>query len=357
MQKKMISLALASALMVPAAANAIDVIGKKLVIYGKVHISADSSDNDRAAPNDQSDFSLSSNSTRLGFKGAIPINASLTGLYKIEQEIKFDEASGTFATRNTYLGLKSSFGRVIFGHHDTPFKIVAGKWDMFGDTIGDRRSIMGAGATTGNKVNNRAKNMLMYSNKVGDLKFDIMYSPDGKDSASGAIDNNNLDMFSAGAYYKSGPLYVALGYVNWGDNSIGGATDVKGWRAAVKYKFGNIKLGFLYENIDTNTVGSSLNRSAWGLNGAVKIGGGKTVKVQYMKADDYDGTSSSGADVITLGLFGKLNKKTTWYAAYTRTDNDSNAKYQGVDGGHGDEVKTDLGGSPSSFSLGIVFKF
>lgn len=42
---------------------------------------------------------------------------------------------------------------------------------------------------------------------------------------------------------------------------------------------------------------------------------------------------------------------------YTQTDNDDNANYQGVDGGHGDEVRTDLGGSPSAFSLGLVFKF
>ncbi len=357
MQKKMMSLALAGALMIPVAANAIEVVGKKLVVYGKIHLSADMSDNDRAAPNGQNDFSLSSNSTRLGFKGAIPIDSGLTGLYQIEQEIRFDEASGTFASRNTYLGLKGGFGRILFGYHDTPFKIVASKWSNFGDSVGDRRKIMGAGATTGNKVNNRAKNMLMYVNRFGDVKLMLQYSPDGKDSASGGIDNNDLDMFSAAAFYKSGPLYIAFGYVNWGDNSLGGATGVKGMRAAVKYSINNIRLGFIYENIDTDTAGSSLNRSAWGINGAIKIGGGKTIKAEYMKANDYDGVASSGADSLSLGLFGKLNKKTTWYAAYTRTNNDTNARYQGADGGHGDEIKTDLGGSPSAFSLGIVFKF
>ena len=50
MQKKTLSLALAGVLAAPGAANAIDVVGKKLVIYGKVHVSLDASDNDRAAP-------------------------------------------------------------------------------------------------------------------------------------------------------------------------------------------------------------------------------------------------------------------------------------------------------------------
>ncbi|MCW8829128.1 MAG: hypothetical protein OQK94_08740 [Gammaproteobacteria bacterium] len=39
------------------------------------------------------------------------------------------------------------------------------------------------------------------------------------------------------------------------------------------------------------------------------------------------------------------------------TDNDDNAEYQGIDGGHGDELETELGGTPSSLSVGAIYKF
>ena len=52
-----------------------------------------------------------------------------------------------------------------------------------------------------------------------------------------------------------------------------------------------------------------------------------------------------------------MDKATQVYAAFTMTDNDSNAEYQGIDGGHGDELTTDPGGSPMAISVGAVYKF
>lgn len=79
--------------------------------------------------------------------------------------------------------------------------------------------------------------------------------------------------------------------------------------------------------------------------------------MQYMVADDYKGQADSGATQLALGIFNKLDKVTQIYAVYTNTDNDANAEYQGIDGGHGDELTTGLGGSPSALSVGIVYKF
>lgn len=357
MNKNLISLAVAGVLAVPASANAYEILGKKLEVYGKVHMSVDASNNDRAAPNNQKDFSVSSNSSRLGFKGQYDMQNGMAALYQIEQEVNLDSGGDTFATRNSFIGLKGSFGTVLAGIHDTPFKDVAGKWDMFGDTIGDRRAILGAGATLGNKMNQRGKNALMYKNKFGDLELRAMYSSDAADSAPGALDNNNNDMGSIAVFYHNGPLFLAAGYEKWSnlDGSLGKA---KGWRAAGGYKFGQAKLGVVYESIKTDDPAAvSLDRKAWGINGSFNVTKATAIKAQYMRAGDYKGVSNSGASVATLGVFNKIDKYNAVYAAYTRTSNDANAKYQGVDGGHHDEVKTDLGGSPSAFSVGYVFKF
>lgn len=355
MKKTIIAVAVTSALAVTGQAHAVKVVGKTLEIYGKAHVSVDASDNDRNSPNDQSDVSLSSNSSRLGFKGQLPIN-DLTLLYKIEQEVKLDEGSGSLATRNAYIGIKGGFGTLLAGQHDTPFKDVAGKWDFFGDTVGDRRIIMGASATNGNKMNQRGKNSLLYIAKAGEaLEFRGMYAFDAKDSASGAIDNNDNDMYSLGVKFQNNNFWVRAAYEDW-ENLDGKYGQVDGLRVAGQAKFGAVKVGAIWESMDSSDS-PQFDRDAWGVNGAFKFNKTLALKAQYMMADDYDGVSDSGADVVTVGLFQKLDKRTKVYAAYTRTSNDDNAKFQGVDGGHGDEVKTDLGKEPSSFSVGLVFKF
>ena len=88
-----------------------------------------------------------------------------------------------------------------------------------------------------------------------------------------------------------------------------------------------------------------------------KISKQTDVRAQYMVADDYKNVDDSGATQLAIGVFNKLDKVTQVYAVYTSTDNDDNAQYQGIDGGHGDELETGLGGNPSALSVGIVYKF
>jgi hypothetical protein len=52
-----------------------------------------------------------------------------------------------------------------------------------------------------------------------------------------------------------------------------------------------------------------------------------------------------------------LAKGLTTYVIYSQTDNDANATYQGVDGGHGDELATLPGGTPKAFSVGLKYAF
>jgi predicted porin len=350
--KKILSTMLCAAVVMPGTASAYEIFGKKLEVYGKAHISVDASKDDKA--DETSETSISSNSTRLGFKGKHEINDNLAIVYKIEQEILFDQGEGTFASRNAYLGVKGGFGTVLAGKHDTPFKDVGSKWGMFGDTVADRRAILGAFDGKGNKMNQRANNSIMYIGKFGKpLEFRAMYSTDGLDSSGGAIDAEDENLFSTSLVYKTKKLRLGVAYEDW--DNLDGNGQVDGWRAAGTYDFGKVKAGLIYES--TNSDNSLFDRNVWGVNGAFKIAKGTTLKAQYLVADDHDGESDSGANIASIGLFNKLDKQTTIYAAYTRTDNDSNAKFQGVDGGHGDEVKTDDGGTPSALSAGLIFKF
>ena len=340
-------------------ASAMEVIGKKLEIYGKANISLDFSDNDRLPPNDQSDMSLSSNSSRLGFRGQVPLaGQSIEGVYQVEQEIAIDQGNGaSLASRNTFAGLKvDGVGKFIVGYFDTPFKSVAGKWSLMGDSVADRRKILGAGAINGNKMNNRAHNALMYSQNFSGLKVRLLYSTDGKNTSGSAIDDNkNQSMYSASLAYKLSHLHLAGAYEKWKDlgSSYG---ETRGYRLAARWKTGGYSVGAIYEDISTSGTAKDLDRSAWGVNGSFRLGK-VDLRAEYLVANDYQGVSNSGASAASVGAFGKFSKPVGWYVVYTQTANDDNAKYQGVDGGHGDEVKTDYGRTPSSFSAGVIVKF
>ena len=70
-------------------------------IYGRAHVSVDYLDDGA----DYSETNLSSNASRLGFKGDHEINSNLTAFFQIEQEINFGtDSDNTLNTRDTFVG-------------------------------------------------------------------------------------------------------------------------------------------------------------------------------------------------------------------------------------------------------------
>ena len=350
--KNLLATLVCAAVVMPGTASAYEIIGKKLEIYGKIHVSVDASDDDRGLD----ETSISSNSSRLGFKGKHDVNENLAVVYKLEQEVNVSSGGGNFATRNAYVGVKGGWGTVLAGQHDTPYKDVGSKWGMFGDTVGDRRAILGAFDGEGNKMNNRGKNSILYIGKWKPVEFRAMVSTDTNDTDNDGIDGEDNNLFATSLVYKTKKLRLGIAYADY--DNLNNEAEVDGWRAAGTYNFGKVKAGLIYESTDSDTAGQEhYERDVWGVNAAFKLNKSTSLKAQYLVADDHEGGNDSGGKMMSIGLFNKLDKQTSIYAAYTRTDNDSNARFQGVDGGHGDEIKTDDGRAPNAFSAGLVFKF
>ena len=192
MKKNLVALAMSTGVMLPGLVNAAQVSGEALEIYGKAHISVESvSGKDSGTGEDSSNLSLSSNSSRLGFKGKAPVG-SMTGFYKIEGSISFANSGGEIDHRAAYAGLKAGFGSVLLGYRDTPYKDIRGKFDVFGDTVGDARNIIGS--VGGNLFDKRAKNALMYTTpNLSGFEANIMFSTawEGDTTAQAGQDNNN----------------------------------------------------------------------------------------------------------------------------------------------------------------------
>lgn len=308
MRNTAITLAALSGLTLSDAASAVQVAGELLEIYGKVHVSADFYDTDAGAPGgvaDESGYGLSSNSSRLGFKGKYALDGGWNVLYQIEQEITLDEGGDDmFTTRNSFIGLGGGFGQVLAGYYDTPFKSVGGKYTLFGDTVGDRRAILGAFVGLGNQMNDRGSNALMYMGEFGAVKLEAMYAADAQGSA-GTFDNNDDDLTSVSVVWEDGPFSIGAAVED--QSNLRGGAEAQGWRVGAGYKIGIVQVQGIYESItsDDNDV---FERDAYGGNVSFKLGKKDKVGIQYLVADDYKNSSNTGAEMLSAGWFHKLDK-------------------------------------------------
>lgn len=303
MNKKLIAVAVAAGLALPmVSAHAVDVADKKLEVYGKLHLSLSNNDELGTVADN---WTLNSNASRLGFKGAIPLDAGLVGTYKFESEIAVEDGTTAFATRNTYLGLKGGFGEVRFGRHDSPLKMAQGKFDQFGDTVGDLKN---AGDEDGE---NRNTNSITYLGKSGDLSFNVQFVPGEGNGTTGG--QGISDTTSIGVSYKAGPLYVAVANDSY-DNQ-GGAAEDSLTRLVATYKMGGMQFGLLSQS-GVEAADTATAKEDWlGLSFNMKMGSKNKLKAQYITVED-SATTALESTQLSVGVDHKLGKKGSVYAMY-----------------------------------------
>jgi predicted porin len=366
----------------PTHAGAYEIIGKRFEIYGKAHISLDYQDSDtsrsvsgtRGRTTDGAQFGVSSNSTRLGFKGVIPLGTSmpLSALFQFEQEINVDRGGGdTFGTRNSFIGLGTQFGDFMFGFYDSAFKVIGEDFTIWGDTIADRRSILGASAFNGNRMDVRYKNVAMYRYKSDQLLLIAQYSTDQQTQAAHDPDINGNSSFSVGGEYKYDIFSFGAAFERDRDDLAVGNDGNTTWgvRVAAAVNLKPVKVSAIYEHIDpkdhTDVDASGRPTSAFGTLGRDAFGGNilysltdqLSLGTQILHATEASGTRNTAATMYSLGAWYDINKWASVYLIGAMTSNQSNARYAIADGGHGDRISTDFGKDPRSVSLGLVFSF
>ncbi len=355
-------LAMAFALATPLAGQA------DVVVYGVAHISVDALDNDGPGvgslgmPVEEQDGAfVSSNESRIGFKGSEGLVGGFKTLWQIETQINLDEGGngegGTkLANRNSFVGLQGGWGALLAGRHDTPFKIVGRKVDLFDEQIGDSRNILSnrgvnATATTPGSVgfDERPGNVVAYvSPSLASLQGMLLYSvEEGRD-------NGNLA--SVNLTYGNGPIWAGAAYETHGKALVAGGKEENGWRLGAGYSVGALKVTGLYQQLNDLGGVSGADRASWGVGGALSFGK-NAVKAQWYSTDDLNAVPHSGANMWVAGLDHNFSRRTTGYIAYARTDNDSASAFSMAGGGHGDNIAPPVGGDPSGYSLGLIHRF
>jgi predicted porin len=370
MKKSLIALAIASAVSAPAFAATSNVD-----VYGVLNLSMNYVDPDANIPSttigQDTSTSITSNASRIGFKGTEDLGGGLAAIWQIESGFNADEQSGTLASRNTFVGLTGGFGTVLMGNHDTPMKLLGRLVDNFGDTMADSRNILGASSATGTSAFDlRTKNTVAYiTPNWSGLTMAAAYvtdwnstgTPGNMDNtvstASGAgtgIDNNSANAYSLNAVYNNGPMMLGAAYEM--HNGMASNTNAEMWRIVGGYTIAGFKLAALYEQMDGSSANPSLSRDAYGLFASYGMGAWN-FKGNWMQADESD-VGNDGGDQWTIGADYSLSKRTVVYGLYAQSSNDNNAGFGlGAGGGDSDQTVGNAGSSPSVFSLGVKHSF
>jgi predicted porin len=367
--------------MIFAAEGETPLVKGNVELYGQAKLSVDTISTDAAAPADRRLNRVSSNSSRLGVKGTEAIADGLSAVFQLELGVNFDGSSTTVDTpgadgkaataddkttgistityRNSYAGLSyKNAGTLIFGIHDTPYKLATGSLDAFGDTMGDYNAIIGNvnGATD---FDLRPKDAVMFmSPKLAGFQIMAATSTTGQENSNGA--DPNATEYSGSAAYAGGPVFVSLAYETHRNKfgSFDGLHDkVAGAKAGLGLTFGGTRLGLVYEKLKDDKADSKFTRNAYYAALSRKIGN-ETLKAAYGKArDGEDPATETGAAQFTVGIDHALSKRTTVYALYTKMRNNKDATYGLGQGGAGGAYVPGAGAKPSDVSIGINHGF
>ncbi|OJW94289.1 porin [Thiobacillus sp. 65-1402] len=331
MKKSLIALAVAGVVSAPAFAATSNVD-----VYGKLHMSV-SVFNDQETGSE--DLQVSSNASRIGFKGSEDLGGGLAAIWQIESGINMDETGGTWGSRNTFVGLKSdAMGTLMLGNYDTPLKLIGRNIDLFGDTLADSRNVTGVESDT------RGRNSVTYmSPSFSGLAFAAQYSNSSDSSTFG--DATDDAFWSLNGTYTNGPLFVGLGYSD--GKALENVGVDKEWRLAAGYSFGDFKVVGQYDK--SKSEFSNDDYRAWLLGGAYTMGN-VVLKANYMDGE-WDGFNGD-IKQWTIGADYNLSKRTTVYALYADGENIG----FGFGAGGSDLIGPD-NEDVSVFSVGVVHSF
>jgi predicted porin len=399
MQMKRITLICAALFAAPAAALAQTTVQ----IYGTLNADVESvkATGSATGTNFGSRGRVTSNSSNVGFRGTEELGQGLRAFFQIESAVNFDSGtqSGFWASRNSGIGLISSYGQILIGQWDSPYKFSTLRMDPTGDTgiaaytgiLGGTGSITAGqgGSTFAERASfdRRVQNVVQYWSPTwrgltARLAYGVSDTNVGS-ASTGVTEASNLRpaLYSGAVVYEGGPLYATAAYERHKDfeslNTLLGAAQSSGkddaWKAGVQYSFNSTwSLGGIIERLkyqadDINGLGS-LERKVtdWYVVGKYTVGP-HSVALSYgekgqekLSGAGFSDLSDSKAKQVAARYGYSLSRRTQLYGIATRISNGSNA-FQTF--GNSPITPTLLfrdparGASPTGFGVGMIHTF
>ena len=328
---------------------------------------------------------VQSSNSRLGFRGKENLGGGLEAFFQIESTVPIDAGGGTFATRDSFVGIRGGFGSVKLGNMDTVYKNYGDTLSFLGVSSGNFVSNsniiakLGFGTSSSGSFHLRRNNSVVYdSPTLGDVEFSVGYSPDEVKDPS-----RNRDVISMGARYggKKSPFFIAIGYEIHNDlfggsrnvptalsnfTNLGASSKDKSVRLTGSYTFGNTTVEANYATMEYKETGglagrfSSYKHNAYNLALAHSLG-----KWEFAAAfaQSRAGNCSlvGGAFCSTAGLQGSqvsvgsrynFSKRSSMFAMYAKVNNGFAARYSNL--ANGDPSS---GSDITQFAVGVQHAF
>jgi predicted porin len=357
MNKKLMAVAVAGALAVPAGAAMAQT--STVQIYGLMNVEYApwvDQPNTGAAPGTPrtSVDALNSGASRIGFRGQEKLGGGLTVWWQCEtttpafnggaaDETYDTTAEVNWCDRNSALGMRGGWGNAYIGSWDSPAKRVTSATRMLNETgwMGVQRHLMtlagwGYSHRVTRSINYDSPNLggftiaLQTTTNDADKNQTDVFSAPGSAAGSGAGTDGRI--WGINGMYRSGPLVAGLAYQKYENNiqfAAGGFPSVGGvdgldddvWVFGINYTFGNFKLGFVATQLDAERLAAvpvDVERRNYNVALEWSLGGPHSLLFGWTHAGQTEG-SAIGAGALNSGqTFTTLNTGSgnIWQVAY-----------------------------------------
>jgi predicted porin len=386
MQKKLIVLAIASAMTVPALAYAeVNISGQANMAIDMVnngYVNSAVNGNVASASANQ----LNSNQSRVVIKGSDDLGNGLSAMYQLDTRLNVDTgtAGSTFWAGNTFVGLKSNdMGTVMLGRIDAPYKTAFRGLDVFFDVAGDNRSGVG-NATTGGGLfatDVRMNNVIAYKSpnfsgfQVSAASVFGAENPSSakKGQALSLAGTYSMDNIFAAAAYQT----VKLGDPGTGDLAAGTSAaacptttstcpddEAKSWKIGGGYTMDAFTINAELEGTTYSMKGFSDNTGTnYYLAGTFALSSTDSIRAAYTRHGETEGgmgvakvKNKDGANQFAIGYNHSMSKATSVYATYVKTSADDG--YNVTDNlAAASQTGAAQGSDPSVISIGMKHAF
>jgi predicted porin len=367
MNKKVMSLAVASAFAAPAAAFAqasnVQIFGTMYLEYAYAKQGAVNS----ASGGDQINVDIMQTpGSEIGVKGEEALGGGMSAWFQCTSTADIrGNGTGGFCSRNSAIGIKGAFGNVYAGNWDMPMKRTAGAARITSDTgiWGVGRMLYGDSSTyaanaTPTSFSRRQNASLFYDtpNFSGFQGYFGVSSTTTSIAQTTNASSSKPRVWSVAGSYTNGPLYATLAYEKHSNFGAAGTSyngDDTGWHAGIAYQIGPVKAGLLYVSRKYDMSGNGATNAdvkAWNLAAEWAIAGPHALRGGYTKADDVKGSAGTALAPVNFGAAGgnlvanggagsngghiwqvqyvyNASKRTEFTAGYVNLSNDSNARY------------------------------
>lgn len=344
MNKKLIALAVAG---VCAAPTVMAQSANPITLYGALRMDVEyvEAGGKSGTPDLDGRIRMIDHPSLIGIRGKEDLGGGLKAWFQVETSFESESASGTFADRNTGVGLEGGWGSIMIGRWDMPMKQSVGATDLWGDI---NRADYTAGTMDQGNFSTRLANVVQYwSPNWGGIQLKLAYVPDEAKTATVTPTSTGASLT-----YRKGPVYLVYAYEEHkqynGSNTVVTTSGYKeeGNVLGGSFTMGNFKLSGHYGEFKKTGVNKD---KSYYVGGQYTMGKHDFI-LTWQQADQ---GADAECDVLGVGWQYSFSKRTKTRLSYAEINNDTNAN---CNFGAGGALGT-TGQDPKGFGVTLLHYF